>query len=256
MLSQKEFVERAIEALENIDPNDPASADLATYLYTADRRLSNYIDQLKEFTQLENPTLSESKKGGEMLEQIAFLVFQGLKGVTSLKSFQSAGPQYDLLVSGDQAAWLYVCKLLYLKENQRGIVVEAKATKARLPDKQFARLCSIMELNLSSIVGLGVFFTLNGATGFPQSESSRQRTIRDCRLRQVLFHAKTQKLIVVLDKDDIFELGKNGTLIQILVRKIRDLCELSGLPTPPVDEPKEMIDLPNHLKQLYEASDT
>ena len=118
MLSQKELVEQAIEALENIDPNDPASADLATYLYIADRRLSDYIDQLKEFTQLENPTLSESKKGGELLEQIAFLVFQGLEGATGLKSFQSAGPQYDLLVSGDQLAWLYVCKLLYLKENQ------------------------------------------------------------------------------------------------------------------------------------------
>jgi hypothetical protein len=30
---------------------------------------------------------------------------------------------------------------------------------------------------------------------------------------------------------DIFELGKNGSLIQILVRKIRDLDKLSGLPT-------------------------
>ncbi len=255
MPSQEELVQSVIDALALLDKNDPASDKLATYLYIADRRLSNYIDELKEFTQLENPTLSESRKGGELLEQITFLVFQGLKGAT-LKSFQSAGPQYDLLVSGDQSAWLHVCNLLYLKENQRGIVVEAKATKQRLPDKQFARLCSIMELNLSSIVGLGVFFTLNGAAGFPQRGSSQQRAIRDCRLRQVLFHAKTQKLIVVLDKDDIFELGKNGTLIQILVRKIRDLCELSGLPTPPVDEPKEMIDLPNHLKQLYEASDT
>ena len=256
MPSQEELVQSVIEALALLDKNDPASDQLASYLYIADRRLSDYLDQLREFTQLESPTLPESKKGGELLEQIAFLTFQGLKGATSLKSFQSAGPQYDLLVSGDQPAWLHVCNLLYLKENQRGIVVEAKATKQRLPDKQFARLCSIMELNLSSIVGLGVFFTLKGAAGFPERGSSRQRTIRDCRLRQVLFHAKTQKLIVVLDKDDIFELGKNGTLIQILVRKIRDLCELSGLPTPPVDEPKEMIDLPNHLKQLDEASDT
>jgi len=256
MPSQEELVQSVIEALALLDKNDPALDQLASYLYIADRRLSDYLAHLREFTQLENPTLSESKKGGELLEQIAFLVFQGLKGVTSLKSFQSAGPQYDLLVSGDQAAWLHVCNLLYLKENQRGIVVEAKATKARLPDKQFARLCSIMELNLSSTVGLGVFFTLNGAAGFPQTGSSRQRAIRDCRLRQVLFHAKTQKLIVVLDKDDIFELGRNGTLIQLLARKIRDLCELSGLPTTPICEPKEMIDLPKHLKQLHKDSGT
>jgi hypothetical protein len=255
MPSQEELVQSVIDALALLDKNDPASDKLASYLYIADTRLSDYLDQLREFTQLERPTLSESKKGGELLEQIAFLTFQGLKGATSFKSFQSAGPQYDLLVSGDQPAWLHICNLLYLKENQRGIVVEAKATKTALPDKQFARLCSIMELNLSSTVGLGVFLTLNGATGFPQSESSRQRAIRDCRLRQVLFHAKTQKFIIVLDKDDILKLGKNGTLIQTLVRKIRDLCELSGLPTPPVEQWDE-IDLPQHLKQLYEDSDT
>jgi hypothetical protein len=112
-----------------------------------------------------------------------------------------------------------------------------------------------MELNISTTVGLGVFFTLNGASGFPQSDDSRLRSIRDSRLRQVLFHAKTQKLIVVLDKNDIFALGKNGTLIRILARKIRDLCELSGLPTPPVDQIEE-IDLPPHLKQLYKTPDS
>lgn len=250
MPSQEEIVQSVIEALALLDKNDPALDELASYLYIADRRLSDYLDQLRKFTRLESPTLSESKKGGELLEQIAFLAFQGLKGVTSIKSFQSAGPQYDLLVSGDQPAWLHVCNLLYLKENQRGLVVEAKATKKALPEKQLARLCSLMELNLSSTIGLGVFFTLNGATGFPQNESPRQRSVRDCRLRQVLFHAKTQKLIVVLDKHDIFELGKNGALIQILVRKIRDLCELSGLPVTSICEPKE-IDLPNHLNKLY-----
>ena len=253
MSSQEELVQSVIDALELLNKNDPALDKLASYLYIADRRLSEYLDQLKEFIKLQNPTQSESKRGGELLEQIAFLAFQGLKGATSFKSFQSPGPQYDLLVSGDQPAWLLVCEFLYLKKNQRGIVVEAKATKERLPDKQFARLCSIMELNLASTVGLGVFFTLNGASGFPKNESSRQRSISDCRLRQVLFHAKTEKFIVVLDKHDIFELGKNGTLIQILVRKIRDLCELSGLPTTPISEPKE-IDLPNHLKPLYKNS--
>jgi DNA integrity scanning protein DisA with diadenylate cyclase activity len=86
--------------------------------------------------------------------------------------------------------------------------------------------------------------------GFPQSGDTRQRAISDCRLRQVIFHAKTQKRIVVLDKNDIFELGKNGSLIQILVRKIRDLDELSGLTTPSVEQTEE-IDLPDHLNQLW-----
>lgn len=255
MPSQEELVQSVIEALEILDRDHPASDKMASYLYTPDKKLQEFIEELKKFTQLPKPTQSESKKAGELLEQIACLVFRGLKGATSLKSFQSAGPQYDFLVSGDQPAWLHVCNLLYLKGNQRGIVVEAKATKQPLPDKQFARLCSIMELNLSSTVGLGVFFTLKGATGFPDSNDSRQRAIRDSRLRQVIFHAKTQKLIVVLDKNDIFTLSKNGSLIQLLVRKIRDLCELSGLPTCPVEQIEE-IDLPAHLKHLCEPTIT
>ena len=250
MPSQEEFVENAIRALENLDPSDPASDNLASYLYIADKRLSQYLKQLKDFTQLEHTTHKQRQEAGQLLEKIAFLAFQGLKGATNFKSFQSAGPQYDLLISGDGLDWFYVCKLLYLAEHRRGIVIEAKATKTPLPDKQFARLCSIMELNLSSTVCLGVFFTLEGASGFPKKNDSRQRKISDARLRQVLFHAKTQKFIVVLDKDDIFQLGENGTLIQILVRKIRDLCELSGLPTPAVEQLEE-IDLPPHPKQLY-----
>ncbi len=253
MPSREELVQFVIDALEQLSPDDPASEGLATYLYVADPRLSQYLKRLQKLTQLEKPTHAESKKGGELLEQIAFLVFCGLKGVTSVKSFQSAGPQYDLLVTGDEVAWLHVCNLLYLKENQRGIVVEAKATKEPLPDKQFARLCSIMDLNVSSTVGLGVFFTLNGASGFPKNDSSRQRALSDSRLRQVVFHAKTRKMIVVLDKNDILELGKNGTLIRTLVRKIRDLCELSGLPTPSAEQ-REEIDLPPHLRQLNEPS--
>ncbi|MGJ5628229.1 hypothetical protein [Nostoc sp. CALU 1950] len=252
MPSQEELVQSALDTLALLNRDDPASDKLASFLYTVkDSRLSKYLEQLKDFTQLKNPTLPQSKQAGELLEQIVCLVFRGLQGATSFKSFQSAGPQYDFLVSGDQTAWLYVCNQLYLKENQRGIVIEAKATKERLPDKQFARLCSILDLNLSSTVGLGIFFTLNGAAGFPQSGDTRQRAISDCRLRQVIFHAKTQKRIVVLDKNDIFELGKNGSLIQILVRKIRDLDELSGLPTTSVEQTQE-IDLPDHLKHLYE----
>lgn len=182
------------------------------------------------------------------------LVFKGLKGIQTIKSFQSAGPQYDLLVSGDDLPWSLVCKILYLNLNQRDIVIEAKATKAPVPDKQFARLCSIMELNLQG-AGLGIFFTLNGATGFPkQGDSKRQRAIRDCKLRQILFHAKTNKMIVVLDKDDISGLTNNGTLIQILTRKIKDLFELSGLPTTPAEQFQE-IDLPEHLKILYDSGD-
>ncbi len=249
MRSQKQLVEDIINAMKLLKQEDPELNKLASYLYTVDKNLHNYLDKLNKFIELKKPSLKETQEVGKLLEQIAFLVFKGLEGVQSIKSFQSAGPQYDLLISGDDVGWLQVCNLLYLDTNQRDIVVEAKATKSPVPDKQFARLCNIMELNLRG-AGLGIFFTINGATGFPKAGNSRQRAVSDCRLRQILFHAKTRKIIVVLDKDDIFELAKNGTLIQLLTRKIRDLFELSGLPTTPVEEFKE-IDLPPHLKEIY-----
>lgn len=251
MYSQDQLVQVMIDAMEKLEQGTPGLNKLASYLYQADKALSYYLDELDKYTQVTKPTLEQTQEAGKLLEQIVVLVFKGLKGVQSIKSFQSAGPQYDLLVSGDDVAWLNVCKLLYLNTDKRDIVVEAKATKSPLPDKQFARLCSIMDLNLTGS-GLGIFFTLNGATGFPSSGSSRQRAVSDCRLRQIIFHAKTNKIIVVLDKSDIFELDKNGTLIQILTRKIRDLFELSGLPTTPATEFCE-IDLPTHLKPLYDS---
>ncbi|MCM0592791.1 MAG: hypothetical protein HEQ35_28505 [Gloeotrichia echinulata IR180] len=251
MPSQDELVESIINAMDLLESGSPALNKFASYLYQPDNELSEYLDKLKIFTELEKPTLKQTQEAGKLLEQIVILVFKGLKGVQSIKSFQSAGPQYDLLVSGDDLSWKAVCKTLYLDWEKRDIVIEAKATKAPLPDKQFARLCSIMDLNLKG-AGLGIFITLNGATGFPKLGNSRQRAVSDCRLRQIIFHAKTNKIIVVLDKDDLFQLTKNGTLIEVLTRKIRDLSELSGMPTTSVEQFQE-IDLPEHLKMVYDS---
>lgn len=253
MPSQDELVESIINAMNLLESGDPALNKLASYLYKPDNKLSEYLGNLKIFTEVEKPTLKETQEAGKLLEQIVILVFKGLKGVQSIKSFQSAGPQYDLLISGDDLSWKEVCKTLYLDWEKRDIVIEAKATKALLPDKQFARLCSIMDLNLKG-ASLGIFITLNGATGFPKLGNSRQRAVSDCRLRQIIFHAKTNKIIVVLDKDDLFQLTKNGTLIEVLTRKIRDLSELSGLPTTSVEQFQE-IDLPEHLKMVYDSDE-
>ncbi|MFN6572566.1 hypothetical protein [Dendronalium sp. ChiSLP03b] len=252
MESNDELVDGMIKAMERLKSGDPALNTLASYLYKADHRLYEYLDKLKIYTELEKPTPQQTQDAGKLLEKIVFLLFKGLEGLQSVKSFQSAGPQYDLLVSGDDIGWKVVCKTLYLEWENRDIVIEAKATKSPLEDKQFARLCSIMEHNLRG-AGLGIFVTLNGASGFPKRDSTRQRAVSDCRLRQIIFHARTNKIIVVLDKEDLFQLTKNGTLIEILIRKIRDLSELSGLPTTPAEQFQE-IDLPTHLKMLYHSN--
>ncbi|MEO0928907.1 MAG: hypothetical protein AAFY63_23995 [Cyanobacteria bacterium J06643_13] len=249
MPSQEEFVDIIIKASESLDSNSPALDKLASYLYIADPRINQYLEKFNRLLQTEKPPKNQLQERGKILEQIVYLVFNSLKGVTSLKSFQSAGVQYDLVVSGDDVNWHPVCKQLYMDVSQRDIVIEAKAKNSKLPDKDFARLCSIMSENYTG-AGLGIFFTLKGATGFPDdSSSARQRKIGDCRLRQALFHARTGKFIIVLDRKDIFQLGKNGTLLQILTRKIRDLRELSGLPTVSVEKFVER-DLPPHLENL------
>jgi hypothetical protein len=252
MRSQEDYIEIIIDALEHLNGDNPIADKLASYLYIPDKRLSEYLRQLKEFLEIEKPTKAQLQLRGTLLEQIVYLAFLGLKGTSSYKSYQSPSAQYDLLVSGDNQNWRVICEQLYLPFTRRDIVIEAKAKMEKLPDKDFARLCSIMDLTLTG-AGLGIFFTLMGAAGFPdRKDTTRQRAIRDCRLRQAIFHAKTEKFIVVLDQEDIWGLDQNGALILTLIRKIRDLRELCGIKTTPIEEPFE-IDLPPHLEKLRDT---
>lgn len=72
-------------------------------------------------------------------------------------------------------------------------------------------------------------------------------------MRQVVFHASTKKVIIVLDKDDIFKLNQSGSLITLLIRKTRNLHELSGVPNAPVEEfvEADLPESPSKLKQIY-----
>jgi len=245
-----DIVVNFLKALEDIDQvNDGSNTTIASYLYDPDTRIPAHLKRLKAYIEQKSPTQNQRQEAGKLLEQIVFLAFRSLKGLSSVKSFSSAGPQFDLLISGDSESWLVLYKLLYMKENCRDIVVEAKCTKDKVTDQQFARLCSLMEINLFRTTGLGIFFTLNGATGFPnRDQSNRQRKLSDARLRQALFHARTGKSIIVLDSQDIFELDKPASLIQILIRKIRDIEHLSGLSIETCN-PYE-VDLPKHLGTL------
>jgi hypothetical protein len=247
MKSQRELVDSIISALQSFDPGSPEADDLAPYLYTVDQRLKSYIDDLLTLSSLGRLSKGQRGEAGKLMEQVALLSFGSLEGATILKSFQSAGPQHDLLVSGDGARWLTFCRYLNITDGRRSILVEAKATQGRLEDKQFARFCSVIDTNLS-FVGLGVFFTLHGASGFP-TPAQRQRAIRDCRLRQVLYHSKNDRAIVVFDREDLSRLGRNGSLPRMLSRKIRDISELGGLLTVPPEHAFER-DLPDHLSSL------
>jgi hypothetical protein len=252
MENQGEYIVRLMEAMENLNLEDGDSvSNIASYLYNPDPHISDYLLKLKEYLELTSPSGKQLRDAGDLLEQVATLAFCGLKGINSIKSFRSAGPQYDLLVSGDSFQWLFLQKLLYRDGQQRDILVEAKCTSEKVSDPQFARLCSLMEINLFQTVGVGVFFTLKGATGFPERNGIRQKKLSEARLRQALFHARTGKSIVVLDVSDIFLLDKPASLAKILIRKIRDLEYLSGLPSKEIYGESEVeVDVPKHLEYL------
>lgn len=239
-----------IEALKYLEHGSPESEQIINWLYTPTPELSSHLNELKSFLKVDKPDISARQKAGYLLEKILALTFRGLAGYSEIKSYRSANHQYDFLISGDGPTWDIVCDRIYIKQQgYRGIVVEAKAIGESVSSAQFARLCSIMSLELCDTVGLGVFFTIEGAAGFPKRDGKRVLSVRDARLCQVLFHAKTGKKIIVFDRDDIFELDQNGALIHLLIRKVKELEQLSGLPTISVNELIDS-DLPNHLKDL------
>jgi hypothetical protein len=248
MKSQRELVASIIELIQELDPGCPEADDLASYLYTVDPKVGVYIGELLALSALRKPSRQQKLDAGRLMEQVALLSFRCLEGAAVFKSYQSAGPQHDLLVSGDGARWLALCRYLRIDESRRGVLIEAKATASKVEDRQFARLCAVIDTDLIKIVGLGVFLTLSGASGFPVGKQ-RQRAVRDCRLRQILYHARRDVSIVVLDKEDLEAIAVNGSLPKILSRKIRDISELSGLPVAP-SEPAMECDLPAHLRSL------
>lgn len=256
-----EAFQRIFEAKENCESADWIEYTKPFYSYYYEPNiavLSNLINEIESYcSSLKSGSstqskLAESRKAGYLLEKIALAVFHALKGNTEIKSYQSAGPQYDLLVSGEGLEWDMFFSMLPVSfpSSYKGILVEAKAIKDPVPDKQFARLCSILNLNLCNTVGLGVFFTLYGASGFPDNPTKAQRVASDSRLRQVLFYAKTNKIIVVLDINDIRKLLKKGSLIEILIKKIRNIEELTGFPVAKEEDVKN-IRLPKHLTEVY-----
>jgi len=220
--------------------------------YTPNKPLvQELIDEINCFYRKNRPSQKDRRDAGYKLEELALAVFHGLSGWFSIKSFQSSTAQYDLLMSGEGPEWEDILQLLTIDPRKYAvsIVVEAKATKARVDDAQFARLCSLMQNNLKKRSVLGIFFTLNGASGFPIDDTKAVKSIGYSRLRQLLFYAETNKPIVVLDIHDIQQLTENGSLLRILSRKIMEIEEQTGLPTCK-EKIKEVL-LPENLEKLY-----
>lgn len=243
-----EILGELTEALQGTSGD--AEGDLETVLrglYTVDNRLEQLVRELEPHATA--PTAATRSVAGPLLERVSYVAFKGLAGFPSISAFRSATSQHDLLVSGDGGGWQALCTLARIDPTKRGILVEAKAqATAKVGDPEMRRLCSIAREHFERTVGLGVFMSLKGATGY-SSHGAEVHKIGGARLTQVIHYARTNVPIVVLDWDDIKTLTQSGSLPLLLKRRIADL-ERMGPTTPPGGFACEAVTLPGHLLDL------
>lgn len=223
----------ATEFVKNLD-----KWEYAEYSYVPSQRLISRINEYNNWCRTKN-----SEDPGKLMEEIALLAFRCLKGWDTLESYQSYAPQHDLVISGSKSSWLLLLDYLHLPRSGRTFVIESKNLEKKVTDNQLSRLGGIIQNKFGSTCHLGIFLTRKGATGF-----TYRRALRDARATQVLFHAKTNKFIVVLDHEDLQKLTKQGGLPRILEAKIRDVENGSDISLEFTDNWKK-VNLPSHLAQ-------
>lgn len=237
-LSEAELFQAFEDAAAGIEKLGPRGAVLlAPYLYVPDPRIAAYVDELVNLSEKirglprgKERSAAEAR-AGRLMEIVATLAMNSLRGASHLKSYQSAGAQIDLLAGSSMSPLWCRCIDNVLGKNKKAryqVLVEAKATASRVDNATFLRMCGVIVNHLRQHVGIGVFFTLNGATGFPKPGGSALRKVHDARLEQLLFYVRTGIPIVVIDRHDLAELKTPGGLILLFKQKISEISEKTG----------------------------
>jgi len=245
-------LEHILNKSDQGSPNANINKDKAcTYFYCPSKSLISVLNEFKNNLEILEPNSEEYKIRGELLEKVAYKSFQCLSHANRFKSFQSSGgPQYDLVVYSDKKGWKNVLNSLFVNNPDRNdtILIECKAKSSKVNDEIFSRLCCIMDHNIMN-AGIGIFFSLSGATGFPNAFGSRQNKLGQCKLRQIIYFARTQKYIIVFDQQDIFSLDQPGSLYKLIREKIREIFLQEGITTTErLENFSELDNLPDHLR--------
>jgi hypothetical protein len=245
-IDQDQLAEQIYSLLDQFEPDSATeTAKLCSYLYVPSPRLPALIEEL-EMT----PSTSATRiQRGRLMEQVAAALFTGLRGWTQIRSYQSAAPQYDLILSGDGARWSTFIKTIFGQVERRALLVEAKATKDKLTEAQMSRVCALVATHLRT-VGLVAFVTISGATGFG-AKAGRSRSVSDCRLRQLVFYAGTSVPVLVFDLNDLKRIAAGENFIRLLVSRITELAELAGVADGTEAEPEE-VEVPPHIAQVLD----
>jgi hypothetical protein len=220
------------------------------FFYVPDTRLIQRLDEYKTWVTQHDSGVKTHENAGYLMEEIAYLAFDCLHGHDrNIRAGQTEAAQHDLIVSGSSLEWMLLMQVFHLPQSGRTLLIEAKNTDDPVDDQQMSRLCFIVENKFSTQCHLGIFFSRSGATSFPE-EGQAQRSLRDARATQILFHALTKdKFVIVLDHTHIVRLGERGALPQIIEALIRDIEERLGQYINFDAEWNELLTLPSHLQK-------
>ena len=118
------------------------------------------------------------------------------------------------VASGSSTMWNKLVDFVCARDRCTSIVVEAKTTAGASGAPEFMRMCGILSLAFSDGGGMGVFFAMDGASGFERRKRGPKRVAHDARLIQLLFYSRYDVPIVVFDSTDIGRLSEAGSLPQ------------------------------------------
>jgi hypothetical protein len=184
---------------------------------------------------------------GRIMEQIAYEVFQCLRDASTFKSIYTPDSQIDLVVTLAPAS--ITRKILGIKG--RKIVIECKNRKEAVDVKEFSRVVSILEYKYQKDSTLAIFFSRKGATGFPPPYK-KIKVLKQALSIQMLYHARSGKYIVVFDHDDIQRLLEPGSLIKMILAKISEIEDTSGIKLEYDKDAFEVNEIPNYLSSPLE----
>ncbi len=218
--------------------------DVSHLFYSAHSSLPTLLGELDRLCV--SSRKGDRQRAGRLLEYILFLAFSNLYGHAGVCALSTPTSQIDLFVEGDGEDWAYLCELVHLSGNKRKFLVEAKAWKKPIGDPQFRRLCSLLSHHFPNTVGLGIFVSLKGASGFSTKKGKAAGiALRHCRLSQALFYAAENTPVIVLTREDLDAMTSAGGLVELLCTKVSEVEHMRPVLTDP-GKPKD-VPIPAHL---------
>jgi hypothetical protein len=229
------------------------SFGISDALYQPDDDLKQQIAAYNRWVEAHKKTKSTRRskryyeEAGELMEQVALLTFRCLLELENIESYRSHDGQLDIVVTLHRSSLL--SKILQIAGYR--IIVEAKNINDPIDVKTFSRLCTILTYKFKKQGFLGIFFTRASASGFPKPGDARQIALKDARAIQAVYHAASDKYVVVFDHDDLQRLVEAGGLVRLLIEKIDEVEGGTGLTPSKRSMVARRIDLPSHLAQFW-----